>query len=109
MDEIQVTMTEFKKSLGEWVNRAAYGRTWVILMARGRPKAAIVSMEDLEELRRLRRGEGVTRRVVTLHDLDAFRERLRRRWQAAGLVPLDSAALIRELWEERTDALTGLR
>ncbi len=109
MDEIQVTMTEFKKSLGDWVNRAAYGQAWVILMARGRPKAAIVSMEDLEELRRLRRGEGVTRRAVTLDDLDAFRERIQRRWQAAGLVPLDSAVLIRELREERTDALSGLR
>lgn len=59
MDEIRVTMTEFKKSLGDWVNRAAYGQAWVILMARGRPKAVIVRMEDLEELRRLRcREEG---------------------------------------------------
>ncbi len=47
--------------------------------------------------------------AVTLDDLNAFRERLQRRWQAAGLAPLDSAALIRELREERTDALSGLR
>ena len=109
MEEIQVTMTEFKRSLGDWVNRAAYGQTWVILMARGRPKAAIVSLEDLEELRRLRRGEGVTRRAVTLDDLDAFRERIRRRWQAAGLGPLDSAEMIRELREDCPNALARAR
>ena len=107
MEEIRVTMTEFKRSLGDWVNRAAYGQAWVILMARGRPRAAIVSLEDLKELQQLRqREEG---RVITLDDLDTFRERIRRRWKATGLSPLDSASLIRESREERTNVHAGLR
>ncbi len=108
MEEIRVTMTEFKKFLGDWVNRAAYGQAWVILVARGRPKAAIVSLDDLAKLRQLRQGKGA-KRAVTLEDLDAFREHIRRRWQDAGLVPLDSAELIREWREERPDALPDLR
>lgn len=109
MDEVQVTMTEFKKSLGDWVNRAAYGRIRVILVAHGRPRAAIVSLEDLEELRRLRQGEEGGRKAIGLEALDAFRERLRQRWQAEGVSPLDSANLIRELREERADVHAGLR
>ncbi len=109
MAEIQVTMTELKRSLGELVNRAAYGREWVVLVAHGRPKAAIVSMEDLEMLRRLRQGEAPAPRAARLEDLDALRERIRRRWEAEGIEPVDSADMIREVREERTDELAGLR
>ena len=103
MAEIKVTMRELKRSLGELVNRAAYGREWVVLVAHGRPKAAIVSIEDLELLRRLRRGEASMRGTTRLEDLDALRERIRRRWEAEGIKPVDSADLIHEMREERTE------
>ncbi len=109
MSEIEVTMTELKRSLGDLVNRAAYGREWVVLVAHGRPKAAIVSIEDLEMLRRLRRGEQPAGRVTTLADLDELRERIRRWREEHGIEPVDSAELIREMREERTDALAGVR
>lgn len=109
MAEIQVTMTQLKKALGDLVNRAAYGHDWVVLVSRGRPKAAIVSLEDLEMLRRLRRVEAQRQPATRLADLDALRERIRRRWEAEGVTPVDSADLIREMREERTDALAGLR
>ncbi len=109
MAEIKVTMTELKRSLGDLVNRAAYGREWIVLVSHGRPKAAIVSIEDLELLRRLQRGEIPAPRAVTLEELDALRERIRRRWEAEGVTSVDSADMIREMREERTDALTGVR
>ena len=107
MEEVEVTMTAFKKALGDMVNRAAYGGAWIILTSRGRPKAALVSLADLEQLRRLHRGEEA--RHTSLQDLDALRERIRQRWEAAGLTPPDSATVLRETREERTDALAGMR
>ena len=95
MSEIEVTMTELKQSLGELVNRVAYGQDWVVLVAHGKPKAAIVPIEDLERLRRLRRGEITAQRATTLEDLDALRERIRRRWEVEGIEPVNSADLIR--------------
>ncbi len=108
MKEVRVTMTEFKKSLGEWVNRAAYGQMWVILVARGRPRAAIVSLEDLKALQQLRQ-KGGRDGARQLEALDAFREHLRQRWKATGRAPLDSAALLREAREERVNANAHLR
>ncbi len=109
MSEIEVTMTELKQSLGELVNRVAYGQDWVVLVAHGKPKAAIVPIEDLERLRRLRRGEITAQRATTLEDLDALRERIRRRWEVEGIEPVNSADLIREMRDERADELAGLR
>ncbi len=104
MEEQKVTLTEFKNALGEWVNRAAYGGTWVILTTRGRPKAALISMEDLEKLRRLQRPT-----PTSLADLDALRARIRARWQEQGIRPPDSARILRETREERPHAFSGLR
>jgi len=109
MAEIRVTMTELKRSLGELVNRVAYGGDRVVLVSRGRPKAAIVSIEDLELLRQLRREEATGRQATRLEDLDALRERIRRWREEHGIEPVDSADLIREMREERTDELAGLR
>ncbi len=51
MGETAVTMTELKQRLGDIINRVAYGGDRVVLLFYGRPKAAIVSLEDLEQLR----------------------------------------------------------
>ena len=46
----RVALTEAKQSLGQLANRAAYGGERFILKFRGRPRAALVSYEDLERL-----------------------------------------------------------
>lgn len=46
----QVSISEVKKDLSGLVNRVAFGRERVILTSRGRPKAALISMEDLDRL-----------------------------------------------------------
>ncbi|WP_157913119.1 type II toxin-antitoxin system Phd/YefM family antitoxin [Candidatus Promineifilum breve] len=41
-----------KRDVSDLVNRVAYGGERIILTSRGKPKAALVSIDDLERLRR---------------------------------------------------------
>lgn len=45
-----VSIAEIKNTISVLVNRVAFGRERVILTSRGKPKAALVSIEDLERL-----------------------------------------------------------
>jgi len=101
MSTVTINLTEVKKSLGEVVNRAAYGGERIVLVSRGKPKAALVSIEDLQLLeslvneRTLRR----VRRREALAEADALREAILVR---RGGVPLpDSVEDLRQLREER--------
>ena len=45
-----VDIAEFKRNVPAFVNRAASGQERILLTARGAPKAALVSVEDLQKL-----------------------------------------------------------
>ncbi len=45
-----VSIAEIKNTISILVNRVAFGRERVILTSRGKPKAALVSMEDFKKL-----------------------------------------------------------
>jgi prevent-host-death family protein len=45
-----VSIAEIKNTISTLINRVAFGRERVILTSRGKPKAALVSIEDLERL-----------------------------------------------------------
>lgn len=47
---IKVSLTQVKAALSEYVNRAAYGNERIIITSRGRPKAVLLSIEELERL-----------------------------------------------------------
>ena len=104
-----VGIAEVKRSVSTIVNRVAFGRERIILTSRGKPKAALVSIEDLQKLKML---ESTTappsraQRKVALAMAQAVREMtLARR----GGVPFsDVAEDLRELREERDLELTGL-
>ena len=101
MGTITISLTEVKKSLGEVVNRAAYGGERIVLVSRGKPKAALVSIKDLELLESLvsERALRRARRREALAEADALRETILSR---RGDVPLpDSAEDLRNLREER--------
>jgi prevent-host-death family protein len=51
-----VPIGEAKTRLSSLVNAVAYGGERVVIESRGRPKAALVSVEDLERLRGVRPG-----------------------------------------------------
>lgn len=50
---IKVSLTQAKARLSEYVNRAAYGNERVIITGRGKPKAVLLSIEELERLETL--------------------------------------------------------
>jgi len=51
--EIQITMTELRQSLGKLVNQAAFSKDRLVLVSHGQPKAAIIGVAELEQLRQI--------------------------------------------------------
>ena len=104
-----VSIGQVKRDISELVNRVAYGDERVILTSRGKPKAAIVSLEDYEKLRK----DETKRRVEAWNQLkgeinDLQEEILARR----GGIPIDVEALLeseRLDREERDDRILGRR
>jgi prevent-host-death family protein len=106
--EVQVSIGELKRDLSGVINQAAYGKERIVIVSRGKPKAAMISLEDLERLRKIShyRREPQT---AWLARADALRERTRQ-WQTAyGIEPLDSTEILEQLREERVDELLGMR
>jgi prevent-host-death family protein len=50
--ETRVAIGTVKRDISELLNRVAYGGERIVLTSRGKPKAAIVSMEDYARLER---------------------------------------------------------
>jgi len=48
--EIRIGIGRVKRELSELVNRVAYGGERIILASHGKPKAALVSIEDNKQL-----------------------------------------------------------
>ena len=48
-----ISISQMKDSLSEVLNRVAYGRERIVIASRGKPKAAVISVEDLELLEEL--------------------------------------------------------
>ncbi len=48
---IQMSIGQVKRDLSELINRVTYAGERIILTSRGKPKAALVSMQDYELLR----------------------------------------------------------
>ena len=48
-----ISVSEMKDTLSEVLNRAAYGKERIIIASRGKPKAAVVSIDDLALLEEL--------------------------------------------------------
>jgi prevent-host-death family protein len=49
--ESYASIGQVKRDISELVNRVAYGGERVILTSRGKPKAALISVEDLEQIK----------------------------------------------------------
>ncbi len=106
MEVREIGMADLKRNLAEEVNRAAHGRERIVLLSRGKPKAALVSLDDLRRLEQAEgAGEGYRRRQEQL--LREARQ-LRQKIALAG-VEIDSVAVLAETRQERMDDLTGLR
>ena len=109
MSTITVSMTQAKNELADVVNRAAYGGKRIILLSRGKPKAAIISFEDLQVLEGLQEGKKAhqARMEGWLAEARDLRQKILER-REGGPLP-DSVETLKELREERDEQILGLR
>ena len=107
MKETQVSIGTVKRDISELVNRVAYGGERIVLTSRGKPKAAIVSVEDYEQLERAAAKATLERGRAWLAKSDALAARILAR---RGGEPLDVDALwdaVRADREERDAEILG--
>lgn len=108
MVQSTISLTDLKRNLGEIVNRAAYGKERIILLSRGKPRAALISIQDLEQLEMLAQTAQAARNIQEQMDLlaemDALREQIRQEFGEL----TDSVDVLHEVREERLDDLMGL-
>ena len=104
---LETSVSELKRELSSLINQAAFGKERIVIMSRGRPKAALVSMEDLRVLEGLNQQE--LRRAQRLAALEAARAvRAQVAAEAGGPLP-DSVPDLRKVREARADELDSLR
>ncbi len=108
MTNYSISLTDLKQNLGEIVNRAAYGKERIILLSRGKPRAALISVNDLERLLSFEQSESQEnnrqRQMALLAEMDALREQIRQEFGEL----TDSVDVLHEVREERLDDLMGL-
>ncbi|MFQ6014501.1 MAG: type II toxin-antitoxin system Phd/YefM family antitoxin [Anaerolineae bacterium] len=105
-----VGIAEAKRDISTLVNRVAFGGERIILTSRGKPKAALISIEDLRRFEDLEKADTRTtweKRKTALAQAQALREAILARRNG---VPFpDSVEDLRQLREERDSELSGLR
>ena len=107
MTETHVGIGTVKRDISELVNRVAYGGERIVLTSRGKPKAAIVSLQDYEQLERAAAHETLERWRAWLAKSDALAARILAR---RGGEPIDVDALwdaVRADREERDAEILG--
>jgi prevent-host-death family protein len=90
MADVQVGIGQVKRDISELINRVAYGGERIILTSRGKPKAAIISLEDYEKLNQLLTSEILARWEAWLAESADLTDEILRRRQGK---PLDVDAL----------------
>jgi prevent-host-death family protein len=74
----QVSIGQIKRDISELVNRVSYAGERIILTSRGKPKAALISMEDYERLLKSEsRATDVQKRLVETRALSGIIEKRR--------------------------------
>ena len=95
----KASVAHAKNTLSSLINKVAYGKTRVVLESRGKPKAALISTEDLQRLEHLdQRDVGPQNRLKMLVQAQALRGKMRRRRKK--ILP-DSADRLNQLREQR--------
>ncbi len=94
MAQTRVSIGQVKRDISELVNRVAYGGERIVLTSRGRPKAAIGSMQDYEQLDRSRVEAALEQWQAWLADSDALADEIlaRRGGEASDVDALWDAA-----------------
>ena len=102
----EISVSELKRDLSGIINQAAYGKQRIVIGSRGKPKAAVIGIEDLHLLESLTQDQTLQARRITA--LEAARKvRAEIVAHAGGPLP-DSTEDLQELRETRTDELLGV-
>jgi len=103
MERDRASVAQAKNSLSSLINKVAYGKARIVLESHGKPKAALISTEDLEKLEQLDRGEKTLEgRFQILAQAQTLRQKICRR---RGKPMSDSAKLLDRLREQRSGGL----
>jgi prevent-host-death family protein len=103
----ETSISELKRDLSTIINRASYGKERIVIVSRGRPKAAIIGLEDLRQPESLHgKAQRTAQRMTALEAARAVRAQTTD--CAGGALP-DSVQELRELREERADELDDMR
>jgi prevent-host-death family protein len=95
----KASVAHAKNTLSSLINKVAYGKTRVVFESRGKPKAALISTEDLEKLERLENRAAAPQRPLNiLLRAQTLRGKMRRRRRK--LLPA-SAELLDQLRAQR--------
>jgi len=95
----KASVAHAKNTLSSLINKVAYGKTRVVLESRGKPKAVLISTEDLKRLEHLeQRDVAPQNRQKILVQAQALRGKMRRRRKK--ILP-DSADRLNQLRERR--------
>lgn len=88
---LEISIGQIKRDISELVNRVAYGGERIILTSRGKPKAALVSLEDYARLQQ--ENAGASSRAAWLKQAEGLAERIHQRRQQQ---PIDVQRLLEE-------------
>ena len=110
----KVTMSQLRKNLGKFVNRAAYGNERIVLLSRGETIAALIGIKDLQNLESLRTGRTKDRSYQksfkkALESADEIRERISKWQRKHGIQTEDSVLTLEKLRQGRDEELSGVR
>ena len=98
MAQTHVSIGRVKRDISDLVNRVAYGGERIVLTSRGKPKAAIVSIEDYKRLEEARAKANLEQWRLWMAESDALAADILSR---RGGEPLDVDAL----WDAARDDL----
>ena len=105
MEATRIGIAKAAKQLSELINRVAYGGERFVLTSRGRPKAALIPLEDLGVLEE----RDLSKRLAALEKAKAVSERIRTEKEAKGVQDVDSVEILRELRQGRLNEIYGMR
>ena len=75
-DEKTVSIAEAKSNFSEYVSRAAFMGERILLTKRGKPVAAIVSCNDFEKLKSIKKSEGLKSIIGKWKDFEDIKEHI---------------------------------
>jgi prevent-host-death family protein len=104
-----MNVDEARRNFSELINRVAYGGSRVVVERRGRPLAALISIEDLARLEAWERAHNAARvrQAAVLAQARAARAAILA--ERGGTVLPDAAEVIRSTRAQRDDELADLR